>query len=90
MVDAPLCFPDITGDVPYQTSDVSQLTSLDINEKFAEARAFSAMCFGIIGYKPILWFQYIHMDHPYFIVIKDRNSRGDDNVVFTAWIADPR
>lgn len=90
MVDAPLCFPDITGDVPYQTSDVSQLTSLDINEKFAEARAFSAMCFGTVGYTPILQFQYIHMDHPYFIVIKDRNNYGDDNVVFTAWIADPR
>jgi serine protease inhibitor len=100
--DGSLYFDKISGKQTYVLASASQTATLDVNEEYAEGKALTEMGFNLTA-MPMLEREYtILMDHPYFIVVKDRvqgtathsiHNRMNDNVsriVFTAWIANPK
>ena len=69
-----------------------QTVQLALDEEKAEVKAFTTMwsvvtvsC-TVIKPKPII----IKMDHPYFIVVKDKTSDGISRIVCAAWISNPK
>ena len=88
--DGTLYFDKITGLQTYELATASQTATLDINEDYAEGKAITEIGFRVTSAMPMMRKEYtILMDHPYFIVIKDRTKEGVTRVVFTAWIANP-
>ncbi len=89
--DGSLYFDKITGRIPYVLASASQTATLDINEEYAEGKAITEIGFETTAAMEMDRKEYtILMDHPYFIVIKDRTKSGTQRVVFTAWIGNPQ
>lgn len=88
--DGSLYFDRITGNVPFKLAAASQTVTLDINEDYAEGKALTEIGFRTTACmeEPIIY--DIKIDHPYFIIIKDKTADGTGRVVFTAWIANPK
>lgn len=69
-----------------------QAVQLALDEEKAEVKAFTTIrstltksC-TVIKPRPII----IKMDHPYFIVVKDKTADGISRIVCVAWITNPR
>ena len=67
-----------------------QAVQLALDEEKAEVKSFTMLNFTKsctrIKPKPII----IKMDHPYFIVVRDRTADGISRIVCVAWITNPR
>ena len=67
-----------------------QTVQLALDEEKAEVKAFTTLNFTKsctrIKTKPII----IKMDHPYFVVVKDKTSDGISRIVCAAWISNPK
>lgn len=74
-------------DTPLLMSKATQIATLKIDEKGAEAKAFTSMEGNSIALIQTL---EIKMDSPYYIVIADLEKNTDQEVIaFVAYIADP-
>lgn len=80
------------SDVRTCLNAAEQVVQLTLDEKKAEVKAFTMMwstvmvtC-KVIKPKPII----IKMDHPYFIVVKDKTPDGISRIVCAAWISNPK
>ena len=69
-----------------------QAVQLALDEEKAEVKAFTTIrstltksC-TVIKPRPII----IKMDHPYFVVVKDKTSDGISRIVCAAWISNPK
>lgn len=74
-------------------NEAKQAVQLTLNEEKAEVKAVTMICSQLmtvsctlIKPKPIV----IKMDHPYFIVVKDKTSNGISRIVCAAWISNPK
>ena len=74
-------------------NEAKQAVQLTLNEEKAEVKAVTMMCSPLMAVsctvikpKPII----IKMDHPYFIVVKDKTSDGISRIVCAAWISNPK
>ena len=73
-------------------NSAEQTVQLALDEEKAEVKAFTTMWSAVtvsctvIKPKPII----IKMDHPYFIVVKDKTSDGISRIVCAAWISNPK
>ena len=74
----------------FYLSAAEHTTQLALDEEKAEVKAFTMLNFTKsctrIKPKPII----IKMDHPYFIVVRDRTADGISRIVCVAWITNPR
>ena len=71
-------------------NSAEQTVQLALDEEKAEVKSFTMLNFTKsctrIKPKPII----IKMDHPYFIVVRDRTADGISRIVCVAWITNPR
>ncbi|MBM6733160.1 serpin family protein [Megasphaera stantonii] len=73
-------------------NEAEQAVQLTLDEEKAEVKAFTmtwsavTVSCTVIKPKPII----IKMDHPYFIVVKDKTSDGISRIVCAAWISNPK
>ena len=73
-------------------NEAEQAVQLSLDEEKAEVKAFTMVCSmqtvscTVIKPKPII----IKMDHPYFVVVKDKTSDGISRIVCAAWISNPK
>ncbi|WP_158221407.1 serpin family protein [Megasphaera sp. ASD88] len=73
-------------------NEAEQAVQLSLDEEKAEVKAFTMVCSmqtvscTVIKPKPII----IKMDHPYFVVVKDKTSDGISRIVCAAWINNPK
>ena len=82
---------DLNVFTPY-LNEAEQAVQLSLDEEKAEVKAFTMVCSmqtvscTVIKPKPII----IKMDHPYFVVVKDKTSDGISRIVCAAWISNPK
>ena len=80
------------SDVRTRLNAAEQVVQLALDEEKAEVKAFTriqsmlTVSCTVIKPKPII----IKMDHPYFIVVKDKTSDGISRIVCAAWISNPK
>lgn len=69
-------------------NSVSQTVQLHLDEERAEVKAATCQMFCLVSCVPLQPL-IIKMDAPYFIVIKDKTTKGKTRIVCTAWINMP-
>lgn len=80
------------SDVRARLNAAEQTVQLALDEEKAEVKAFTTIQTALTvsctvsRAKPII----IKMDHPYFIVVKDKTSDGISRIVCAAWINNPK
>ena len=80
------------SDVRTRLNAAEQTVQLALDEEKAEVKAFTTIQTALTvsctvsRAKPII----IKMDHPYFIVVKDKTSDGISRIVCAAWINNPK
>ena len=80
------------SDVRARLNAAEQTVQLALDEEKAEVKAFTTIQTALTvsctvsRAKPII----IKMDHPYFIVVKDKTSDGISHIVCAAWINNPK